>query len=167
MPADVKSTETGTMERADGGAINEMAAKAAEHEIPVLYIGTRYDPRTQYVSKDGGTVYNILPSDPRMEAVFGERKYNPRDMDTVSKKQADKIEELEAKLNALTLANATEPVKRAPAPSESMPYDTLIKIARRIDPTIKGRPSVAKLRAIVFGSTEGNEEEIAETENSN
>jgi len=166
MP-DLKSTEIAGVERADGSAINEMADKAAAHEIPVLYIGTRYDPRTQYVSKDGGTVYNILPSDPRMEAVFGERKYNPRDMDTVAKKQTDKIEELERKLNELAMAKATEPVKQAAHKTESIPYDTLIQIARRIDPTIKGRPGVAKLRAIVFGSTEGNEEEIAETEGIN
>ena len=166
MP-DVKSTETGEIERADGGSINEMADKAAAHDIPVLYIGTRYNPETQFVSKDGGTVYNILPSDPRMEAIHGERKYTPRDMDTLAKKQADKIDELEAKLNALALATASAPAVK-PAASGGMDYGTLIKIAKRLDPTIKGRPSVAKLRAIVFGEpVEGNEEEIAEAEGSN
>ena len=156
----------------DGADVNEMSELAARHEIPRIrhmVHGVDFDPRTQYVSPDGNTVYNLPDSHPAVEAVKGEKKYRVKEtIDEEKVKQAGEIDQLRNKVDSLIAALAGKALGEqtvvpaaAPAPSK-MDYDTLYGIAKRINPKLKGRPAEAKLRAIVFGETEGNDSAATE-----
>lgn len=152
----------------DGADVNEMSELAARHEIPRIrhmVHGVDFDPRTQYVSPDGNTVYNLPDSHPAVEAVKGQKRYTPaKTIDEEKVRQAGEIDQLRNKVDSLIAALAgkalgeqTAPAApAAPAPSK-MDYDTLYGIAKRINPKLKGRPAEAKLRAIVFGENPADE----------
>lgn len=156
-------------ERGRGEDINEMADKAAEHELPDLRMtmvgGVVVDPRTQYTNRDGTTVYNMLPSDPRMERIYGERQYQSVVTNTIEEQKRaaeERIEQLERKINMLMENKATDNVmadKQIDTPMGKMDYQALKKIARKIDPELTGGHSLENIKRIVFGDDTASAEE--------
>lgn len=128
-----------------------------------------YNPKTQHIGGKGTTVFNMKPSDPRYEAIHGERRYKEKPKEHDPNVQRDKVEKLQQQVEMLTQMLAGKVAKEeAPEPADTkaeeapdtsdedvtntvydMSYSDLVKEAKKIDPSIKGRPPKDKVVAIV------------------
>ena len=116
-----------------------------------------FNPKTQYVGGHGTTVYNIRPSDLRREAVEGVRHYKekPRENDpNVLKAEVADLKQQIAMLTDMMSKKIAQPESKPAKPAKpiepaELPYLELLALAKETDPSIKGRPSALKLKAII------------------
>lgn len=153
--------EAGEFRAGASAEFDPMAAAGVPGVMTPVNANLMYDPTKQYVGGRGTTVYNILPSDPRMEAIYGERKYKERPREGDPNVQKAEIDELKNKVEMLTnlLAKKVEDKDTKSDSAVDMPYTELLARAKEIDPSLKGRPKAIDLKAIIADAAYKEDEE--------
>jgi len=115
--------------------------------------GHAYKPGVQTIQIRAGQVIKVSNrprSHPEEEKLHGKLHYKEKPREDGPEERRKVVEDLAHRLEVL---QAKIDAKEAPG-SGGLSYQQLLAIAKRIDPTIKGRLKKEELEAIVYGESE-------------